>query len=91
MPCYDPTPEDDRREAARELDKRTDMLCRVMTLIEKAEPGTRIPQDIVSWWVMHKEFDERRRVQEQRDAAKRKIRDAAIATLTPKQRKDLGI
>ena len=67
MPCYTETPQDRADALKREADKVTDMLCRVMTVLEviTTEDGIRaimsIDKDVIDWWVSHKLWDERRK------------------------------
>jgi len=48
-------------------------------------------KEVLSWWNTHKEQDERRREREAQEAAAKKLKKAALAKLTPEERKLLGV
>lgn len=47
--------------------------------------------EIIKWWREHQREDEARKAEEKRIAEDKAIREAAIAKLTPKERKMLGL
>lgn len=68
MPCFDggPSTESVLKE---KLDKVTDMLCRVLTVIETININgwVPLPVDIQIWWLKHKEADESRISKDKKD------------------------
>lgn len=94
MPCYSGDEEDYRRasasEAKAQLDLATRVACKAMRYLE--ELGADFPDsETALWWIEHKEKDNLRlqREREKRKAEKKK--EAALAKLTPEERKLLGI
>jgi hypothetical protein len=92
MPCYSPPPTAaDYYEGFEHNSKLADMLCQIMQSIEAR--GELEGQELRTraWWEEHKKRDRERlkREQEQRKTAEEK--DAALAKLSPYERKLLGI
>lgn len=78
-------------------------LCAVLTVLEKRGlldevvgmidfKGAGVgPRDLSTWWAKHKRIDEEKREREQTQAQRERDRKAAIAKLSPKDRKVLGL
>lgn len=62
MSCTYETPEEARAKLRDDLDRRTDMLCRLCGLLDKN--GIGLPTDIWSWWQAHKVADAAREKRE---------------------------
>jgi hypothetical protein len=91
----------------RKLDERTATLCAVMTLLDKHYPDAsaavqRDVADLAYWWKKHQEEDaariakekaevERKRKAAEEQARKRALWQAALAKLTPEERKALSM
>jgi|SanBayMetagenome_1026888.scaffolds.fasta_scaffold63463_2 hypothetical protein len=105
MPCRDDMAEDMwRREAAEKAAMVEASLCAVITLLEKDPAGFALmlkqidwkeagvsKREFMRWWEDHKEIDAARRVREAKEKAKKKLRDGALAKLTPEEKKILGV
>jgi hypothetical protein len=97
MPCYmTGSAEGDAREAAHEanlhLTQLTRMLCSVLLRLEednmlKSYTTTETQQ----WWKQHLELDARRLREEAKVEEARRERETALAKLTKKERKVLGL
>lgn len=74
MPCYDsrdhrPYLKDPEELEAiqKELNKRTRMLCEVLTVMEKMHPQAiegfvgQLSRPTLKWWKEHKEFDKKKK------------------------------
>jgi len=107
MPCRDWTVEDEwRMKGAKEMSMLRASLCAVLTKMETNMPKKTFGQwmdaidwkeagvtkrELMTWWEEHKAADSRRRVREAKEAAEKKIRDEALAKLTPEEKKILGV
>jgi hypothetical protein len=40
-----------------EANKLTDMLCRLMTILDDKGKNIALPEDIIDWWADHQRFD----------------------------------
>lgn len=93
----------DRRHATAELGMVTASLCAVMTRLEQfmpakdflaqvdwAEAGV-LREDFDRWWKEHKAEDVKRRRAEAKERERVAAREAALAKLTPAERKLLGV
>lgn len=83
-------------ECRKELNEATRVACEVLTVLE--DRWLPIPTSCKSWWEEHKRMDairiERENEQKRREAMASKLEQeklAAIASLTPQQRKALGL
>ncbi len=105
MPCKDY--EDLRFVRDEKLRRENAMLeaslCAILTSLEKKNEIRTFLNDVdwkeagvpastlFSWWVNHKEQDAKRRACEEAERAKKEARQAALAKLTPEERKALGL
>lgn len=101
MPCTYFTPEEERQNARREynelvaqINELTDLLCQANKLLEKTPlhvQGSRLH----NWWLAHKRMDAARIKDEKAAKAKRraesKLKENALAKLTPEEQQALGI
>lgn len=94
MPCSDggPVYAVDPQTIAR-LHKVTRLLCGVMTFLS---PNTRNglcarDPELSEWWEEHQEHDRRRKKAEEAAAQRERDREAALAKLSPRERKALGL
>lgn len=55
------------------------------------QAGIPIPEWAQDWWDRHQEFDRRRLAEERLQSKIKKLRDAALAKLSPKDKVLLGI
>jgi hypothetical protein len=53
-------PADFIKDYKREIDKLTDMLCRLIQYAAQLPDFYRMPNDICDWYEKHKEFDKKR-------------------------------
>lgn len=105
MPCRDEWAEEqDRKAAFRELAMVRASLCAVLTFIEGdksafdamlkdidwKEAGVS-KREFLAWWEDHKVEDAMRRKQEAAERRAKEIRKAALAKLTPEEKKILGV
>lgn len=64
MPCYDPRGNQTQLyvdpRTARELNKRTAMLCKLCKLLEVENPQYFDDPELSKWWGEHKAFDKLR-------------------------------
>lgn len=94
MPClngdeYD-YPRASASEAKARLDLATRVACKAMRCLE--ELGAPFPDSETSlWWIKHKEQDTLRLQREQEERKAKKKKKAALAKLTPEERKLLGL
>lgn len=94
MPCYDASEEDYRRadasEAKARLDLATRVACKALRYLEGM--GASFPDsETARWWMEHKEQDTLRIQREQEERKAKKKKKAALAKLTPEERKLLGL
>lgn len=90
MPCKDPDADVEyAREAAQEINKLTDMLCRALRMLEKRVK--RLPDDISDWWKAHQANDLLRQEDERRRRRDEQTRQQALRRLSPREQKLLGI
>jgi hypothetical protein len=79
----------------KEADKVTDLLCSFCEMVERAGDLTLMPSKVRDWWEAHKELDRKRRAKEDAERKKReaanKLRQDALAKLTPAEKKALGL
>jgi hypothetical protein len=92
MPCYDErsSPAYVAREFKERLDKATRVAC---TLLTKMHPRDirELPKEIQEWWGDHQELDRQREMREQEARERKRKKKAALAKLSPEERKVLGI
>lgn len=103
MPCYDPRDDVQKVEVEVESGKQTSRLCAIFSALERMGMLTQTLDNAdwkecgVSrsstevWWKNHKEEDARRRQREREEAKRKRERHEALMSLTPKQRKALGL
>jgi hypothetical protein len=88
MPCR--TFDDDEiiRDTRKTLDVTTDMLCRTLQFMEQEHPTEleQMPEDILTWWRRHQEMDRQRSMEEAEMARVIKLRQSALAKMTPEER-----
>lgn len=107
MPCYGPTPEQERalaeeayQNTLEELDKVTRLLCELCTVFDKE--GLRMTGEQARWWLAHEKLDAKRKKAQARaakeqeqlkkyNAVQEKKRKAALKKLTAAEKKLLGI
>jgi hypothetical protein len=96
MPCmsYD----DDPQANAREWKKKTDMLARIAckAMAELTEQGKADflllrDDEVRVWWEAHQEADRQAREAREKKERENRIRQEALAKLTPEEKKILGI
>jgi hypothetical protein len=54
MPCYDHRVNDDYRQACKDLNERTAMLCAVCRTLEQEKLLYLLSLDVQKWWEGHK-------------------------------------
>ncbi len=97
MPCSDGGwPGDAIVEHSQRADRLARMLCGVMTTLKAYHPVIvrelcAEDKELADWWKQHQEFDRRRIERENADKAKKQAKNAALAKLTPEERKALGL
>jgi hypothetical protein len=95
MPCrYDETPQEQQDRFNRDAlfnSPATVLLCEAMTLIESAGLTGKCSADLLAWWRQHEADDKERLAREMAEANTKAERDAAIAKLTPRERKMLRL
>lgn len=106
MPClsYDTEWFDSKRsrntEAIKlkaECDKLARIACKAMTALEKTDPEFKSikDQETRKWWAVHQKADQERVAKEEKQKAKKeeadKIRQAALAKLTPEELEVMGL
>lgn len=106
MPCTDGgVPYEHELKQAREQQMLSAALCGLLTALEaEIDVGGSNPFDLIDyreagikrrqleeWWNNHKEVDKARREREAREAQEAKDRKAALAKLTSREKKILGI
>ena len=80
-----------------ECDKLARIACKAMTLLEQLDPELKSFKDTESrkWWADHKKADKARMDREAKEKAKleeqEKLRQAALAKLTPEEIKAFGL
>jgi hypothetical protein len=74
-------------------------LCAIITALSKEERRKLLysdatdakMRDVASWWEMHEKVDKARKAKERKEAKVKKEKAEALAALTPRQRKLLGV
>lgn len=94
MPCrsFDDDNHDSGPYWKGKLDVVTDLLCQACQALDKAQgvDGIVVPPEVITWWEEHQQKDRERLIAEQK-AMTEKQRQAALAKLTPHERKLLGL
>lgn len=91
MPCetrgYGPS---ERELHAMEATK---LLCHLCGRLEKEDRADLITRDLSldRWWKQHQAWDRERKASEDEATRKREAKDAALAKLTPDERRMLGV
>lgn len=90
MPCSDggPTREETEREL-RDHQTMTRLACDRCRELEKR--SGKVPAWASEWWEAHKLEDRQRFEQEERARDGSRIRERAVAKLTPEERAELGV
>src|SRR4051794_33496144 len=98
MPCSDGGPSQQQLDQHK-IDGLTQMLClmcryhlpegKVFPL--KSQEDMAILVQLIEWWKEHQELDSKRKASEERDKAKRKLRQQALNRLTKAEREVLGL
>lgn len=95
MPCryYEPGEEAEilNRQYKVKIDNLTRLLCEAMQIIEAHCEAARVKAELVDWWERHKELDRQRIYAESMVAQAKAEKEAALAKLTPHERKLLGL
>lgn len=92
MPCQDP--DADREELAvqaAKIHRLTKALCAQLRSLEAQGLSHLIHPSLRGFWQKHKEADERRRQAEERRLEQERQKRAAVAKLTPEERRLLGL
>lgn len=92
MPCYATGSAEgdanlDASEARRQLTTVTSLLCQACELI----PQYRMPRALYDWWAEHQKIDLRRRREERNGRMAAKLKREALAKLSVKERKAIGL
>lgn len=74
-------------------------LCAILTALPKAERDKLLysdakdarMRDVAAWWETHEKADKARKVKERKEAKAAKEKTEALAKLTPRERKILGV
>ena len=74
-----------------ELDKLTDMLCRMCRGTESAGRLSVLPPDVQVWWAEHKKADAAREAQERAEKAQLDLKKKALKKLSAEEKKALGL
>jgi hypothetical protein len=95
MPCWDThgTCESTHEKElwARHDSEVAEFLCQAMQAIDSGGAPVPLPPGVMAWWEEHQDRDRRRAVIALRQAEEAGIRQAALAKLTPYERKLLGL
>jgi hypothetical protein len=79
-------------EAHRKLERLTRVSCEIMAALEKIGLAPeQFGPEVQTWWAEHKAADERREAAARAQAQREEHRAAALAKLTPEERKALGL
>lgn len=93
MPCMSYEPQYLIDDGKQLRDKLARIACRALTELEAVDPTNKVfkNRELTEWWTQHK-IDDARAAEERRAAAKKKAaRKAALAKLSPEERKVLGL
>lgn len=96
MPCRDyqddPAYQVDMQE---KFDMLSRIACKALTHIEESGDGLEIlilkDPELAKWWTAHKEADRREQERNRRDKEDKRIREEALAKLSPEEKKILGL
>ncbi len=96
MPCRDYM---DTPEYQRDIQAKCDLIsriaCKALQHIEDSGDGLEMlilkDPEIAKWWTAHKEADRQEQIRIKEEAEEKKIRKEALAKLSPKEKKVLGI
>ena len=96
MPCRDYM---DTPEYQADMQKKCDMLsriaCKALQHIEDSGDGLEIlilkDPEIAEWWTAHKEADRKEQEKIKKEAEEKRIRKAALAKLTPEEKRILRL
>ena len=96
MPCmsYDDDPHADLREWKKKTDKLARIACKAMTeLTEQGKADFLLIKDdeVREWWEAHQIADRQAREAREKKERENRIRQEALAKLTPEEKKILGI
>lgn len=94
MPCSDGgTYCSEDTETKNRLDKVTRLLCGLCERAECEARGTLISNDeeLAQWWAKHQEEDLRREEQERKEREEKEAKRKALAKLSPRERRLLGL
>jgi hypothetical protein len=84
----------DRTETYKDMrDQLARIACRALTALEKVDPQNKTFKnaELAKWWTQHK-IDDAKAMEAKRVATEaKKLRAAALAKLTPEDRKILGV
>lgn len=96
MPCSDPGRHLEREEIAQKqyrLDLVTRLLCELCQTLE-AESLSSILEynpELIGWWKNHKREDQERFAREERAASDKRLKEKALAKLSPAEKKLLKL
>ena len=97
MPCmsYDDDPGYNDRQWKQKTDMLARIACKAMDQLENTTHGQfeELMQDeeVRTWWTAHKEADAKARLAREERARVHKLRNEALAKLTPEEKKILGV
>lgn len=76
------------------IDTLTRMLCETLTHVDESGYKTILnkrSKEVTQWWNEHQERDRKRRIAEGAELRRKSDKKAALAKLTPQERKLLGL
>lgn len=93
MPCTDggPSASEENAELRGHVNYLTDMLCRIMQILKNRGEVGICPSQAQVWWEQHKRIDAARLKAEEAERKEQATREAALAKLTPAERRALGL
>lgn len=94
MGCLDSTwGYDDESDGAMRahINCLTDMLCGIMRYREEIGDTSGFSSQVLEWWKQHKRIDAARLKAEEAERKEQATREAALAKLTPAERRALGL
>jgi hypothetical protein len=93
MPCRDGGPTDNEiaYDYKRRLDLATRVACEAMSVLTKGGNYTNMSAEAKTWWQKHQDEDARRIAREKAERKRLADKKAALAKLTPAEKKALNL